>query len=90
MPGLPKVLGRQPSRRDLQGAPMKFICINGARFYLEPSFLDDELIMGIGGWSEQCENCGADIVENGSVKGKQRYSIQCSCGREYQVMEENA
>ncbi len=55
--------------------------------WLEEAALEDEVVRGFDGASEQCDGCGTDICESGKVVGNAgNQQITCTeCGAEYPV-----
>lgn len=72
-----------------------FIRINDRTLWLDRHALDDDVVVGWNGDSEQCDDCGNDIAECGEVvRGRRihtatttydRSTIRCRCGTEYEI-----
>jgi hypothetical protein len=61
-----------------------FIVINERKLWLDHYAMDDDVVVGWEGDSEQCEDCGEDIEESGKFT-YHRKTITCRCGMEYEV-----
>ena len=72
---------------------------NGETLWLDGSALArGQMVMFHGSLSEQCEGCGTDIFESGSIKtredietrpplNKSKYAVECNCGASYDVRD---
>lgn len=61
----------------------KFIVINGRRMWL--AHTRPGAVRGLEGDSEQCEDCGSDIAESGTMD-RAGVVITCECGCRYGVL----
>ena len=65
------------------------IRVGGETIWLEGKALRrGELRLDRESVSQQCDGCGADIVERGTVHGRDGIVIQCECGAAYPVVME--
>ncbi len=66
-----------------------WIKVNGTRVYLDPEALvDGELFLADADvMSEQCEGCGEDIIQSGTVQRDVFLGLRvaCNCGTSYPV-----
>jgi len=68
-----------------------FIRIGNGRqrgtLWLDEPALEDEIVRGFDGASEQCDGCGNDIAETGEVGGHSGVqNITCTeCGTKYEI-----